>query len=363
MNKKILFGWLICSVMTSCTEELSEDMEPISEETNAPVTILNADVYIPGTYNRHIPLYFKNNEAVALTSKGRASADFIAVNNEDVYVLGTSSGSDNKQEIVYWKNNVEQTLKHEKLKESSVLTPVGISTSNNDVHIVLRELNTSLYGDIFYFKNDVEQRISAVDKNAHAKDMLVVNEDVYIVGSEDNRTGGFFNDPDDPPVAKYWKNGEGKVLRSNKEKSNEITHVVNEGNDIYMAVKELGTACTSHHIYKNDQLIKSFPLNEEINDFVVVNGDFYVVTSYVEAMPNMVKIKLKYYKNDEMKELNSPLTNNITINVDNEDVFISGVYFNDAEKKQSGIIKNEEYKELSFEGQKTNLEISKMIIN
>ncbi|WP_162555677.1 hypothetical protein [Reichenbachiella versicolor] len=368
--KNILFALVMIplSVFTACNSDDDDDsFASKSDVDESGEKKINEGVfdalYTTGWFKKDKnvrPIYYKDNEVIELNkldADHNTRASYISIENEDIHILGEST---TPSKLLYWHNGNPIHLPHETL--SSLIIPVGISVKDGNVHIVAKELNTELYGDVFYWKNGVRQRISAADKSAKANDLLVTDDDVYIVGSEDNRSGGFSFDPDEPETAAYWKNGE-KHLLTAISKSSEASQIREDSKDIYISVLERDSGNDIYTIYKNDVPVKSYPSNEYIEDFAVKNGKIHAIAAYYVTNSDGTGLdtKLKYYVDDIAQSFSSKMTQSISLILHDDDVYVSGVYF-EGDNPKSVLLRNGVPTNFEFEGEIENVTVNDMIL-
>jgi len=134
------------------------------------VFIKNSDTYIIGyTYpdnnsNYYLPTLWKNGTKIILSNvanNNKVLKKIFVDDSNNVYVLSKNS---------YWKNNIEYPLQNIEVED--------ILVKNNDLYIVGN--NTIINGGALLWKNG---NISSLDNGIYAKSIKFLNNDIYIVGS------------------------------------------------------------------------------------------------------------------------------------------------------------------------------------
>src|SRR5690606_6093639 len=152
------------------------------------------DVYIAGDVReggKDVARYWKNGIFTDLAyNNNETYARGIAVTaDNDIYVAGftrTGRGIDDAPTALYWKNGVPVPL-----SDGNVPTYAWkIAVSGDDVHVVGEEQNGGNWSPK-YWKNGIE---IPLPNGIDAKDIVIVGDDVYIVGRGSGKI-------------RYWKNG------------------------------------------------------------------------------------------------------------------------------------------------------------
>lgn len=161
---------------------------------NTSIVVAGNDVYVTGggiNGSRQVA-YLKNGVANYFPlGTNLVTIGSIAVDGNDVYIAGRELNSTtNKNVAKYWKNNQAITLTTDITKNSQA---TGIAIANNTVHVI---------GDInevpMYWKNGVAAKLA--DRGV-AYSIAAYGDDVFIAGNISD--GNVAN----PPVGTYWKNG------------------------------------------------------------------------------------------------------------------------------------------------------------
>lgn len=234
--QRFLFSTAIISLLLgSCADEISQI----------------PDVYVAGETvakgGKYVATYWKNQKEIPLTqdTTGNTFANSIALDGNDVYVVGFQQQSFKNDHAIFWKNGIATSLADD--DRSSYANAITIV--NGDVYIAGAEEKAAYWkngqlnlldGDeatsIFVVENDVyvagfdysgsakywingfSISLTNGTMDARANGIAVVGKDVYVVGYEDR-------------LAKYWKNGVAFTLTS---KDGEATGIALQGNDVYI---------------------------------------------------------------------------------------------------------------------------------
>lgn len=169
-----------------------------AKSNNTPVTKVSLpkqyDIYVAGaSYNgktsKHTAVYWKNGQPIPLTDgQSDAEATSIVVIGDDVYTSGIVDG-----QAVYWKNEHQIQLSN---KPGAWARVYSIAVVANNVYVAGYERDTrrTLDDIAIYWKNGVPELLPGSNRST-AKSIAVVNNDVYVIGSENYKTA-------------YWKNGQ-----------------------------------------------------------------------------------------------------------------------------------------------------------
>lgn len=254
-----------------------------------------------GTFGgNHVAMYWKNGIPVFL-SNGHSVTRDIAVSGNDVYVSGYEV-SGNEVIRRYWKNGTPISVPG---------NPPGdaIAIAGNEFYVAGSEADGDPYyyigwdGDtiytkyrvIKYWKNGIPVRLSDGKTNADVTDMVVVGEDVYVVGHEE---------VGDDRVARYWKNGVPVTLGRSSQGENGIA--VN-GSDVFVAGSgENGYGITAAKCWKNG-IPSVLPSNYRVasaTDIALFGNDVYI-TGYNYEYGGVETMVALYWKNG----VAIPLTN------------------------------------------------------
>ena len=183
-----------------------------------------ADIYVAGEVKatRPVAAFWKNNILTVLgDASGMSFADGIAVQGNDVYVLGTviPTGTDPGYNVI-WKNGVATRL------AGSNGDAYGIAINGTDIYVAGNTFDQNHVSHATFWKNNVLSTLS----NGFVAEAIAINgNDVYITGTTTNDATG---------QAVYWKNGN-QVTLPGGFWAKSITIA---GNDIYVGGQTLNGA-------------------------------------------------------------------------------------------------------------------------
>lgn len=202
----------------------------------------------------------------------------VAVLEPNIYISGyITSPTTGKTVPTYWKNGIATALTDGTKEASSD----GIVVVNNDVYIVGSEENAYGIFNAKYWKNGVPTTVAAnLNVNTFSNAIYVINNDVYVAGLEITTSNN--------SSAKYWKNGVAVTL-SNGITQDEATGIYVQNNDVYVCGKVDNIAT----YWKNGVVtnLSDGTKNERARGLIVSNNDVYIFG--IESTPQ----KPKYWKN------------------------------------------------------------------
>ena len=208
--------------------------------------IYEDDVYIAGTYTAggvHYPAYWKNGQGVELLdlygNKGAGDVRAIAVSGTDVYAVGYCSAY--SKGIILWKNG-----KAFKVAEKS--TADAIVVLNNDVYVVGSHMNVSNKSIPMYWKIDGNNSISSKDLTQGA----YPNDDVYGLGIAVLNNKIYATGPISNMKAVLWTDDGTTISESILNNTSTYAYgdgIAVSGNDVYIGGTEGGTV----KFWKNDK--------------------------------------------------------------------------------------------------------------
>lgn len=229
------------------------------------MAINNDDIYIVGykvdqDTKQHTAVYWKNGQEVVLTdgSSKYAGAEAIAINNnDDVYIAGYDG-----KKAVYWKNNQRYEITDG--TQNARAQAIFVSDAN-DVHIAGYEGENFAQKAMHWIREgDLKNNILESDNHAFANGIVVKNENVYVIGKDWN-------------TAVYWENG--TEYKLSKEGVFEIPTgiFITEANDIYIS----GYGYDSQAKYwvrgsKNLEIILGDGKKAVTTDIMVIGHNVYV---------------------------------------------------------------------------------------
>lgn len=183
-----------------------------------------ADIYVAGEVKatRPVAAFWKNNTLTILgDTSGMSFASGVAVQGNDVYVLGTviPAGTDPAYNVI-WKNGIATKL------NGSNGDAYGIAVNGSDIYVVGNTLDGNNVSHATYWKNNV---LTILPNGFIANAIATSGNDVYITGTTTNDANG---------QAVYWKNGNQVTLPGGFwAKSIAIV-----GNDVYVGGQTLNGA-------------------------------------------------------------------------------------------------------------------------
>lgn len=270
--KQLILILLVSNPLSGFTQIVSADSQPAK----------TPDVFVVGRFNTgktSVPAYWKNGDLVKLSEK-KGNADFIAIDGDDVYVIGSLEDGSNKTKL--WRNGVMTNFTDE-----SGVAIHSLRIFKGDLYAV-----GSMYGaqgwDATYWKNGSAHSV-ATGMDSFGNDIIVIGNDVYIVGLQYNANGH--------GVAKYWKNGEGIELTDGTADAN-AKGIVVISSDVYVSGEDAGTL----KIWKNNvptSLGAIGASGTHTGSIAVINNDVYVVGYEVNY-------EAKYWKNGKLFMLPRP---------------------------------------------------------
>jgi len=260
----------------------------------------NTDTYVSGAY-RNAAVYWKNGNLVSVGSSDVGSVGRIAVYGNDVYLPASAfTDTDLYEHAIYWKNGKLTDLGHGRAEsiavngndiyvvgeadenntfyaacwKNGVLTTYGqlgdisqVIVSGNDIYMAGITYDTSGSPIATYWKNNVPVSLGYGQINSIA----VSGNDVYAVGyGYPNRTNSLC----------YWKNGQQTILGDATMTANAI---IVSGSDFYIAgsVQNGGTKST----YWKNGVPVTVTSASKLSGIAVDGNNVYLSGNYTEAVP------------------------------------------------------------------------------
>jgi hypothetical protein len=212
------------------------------------ITVFGDNVYTAGSYyNRDIeplkerPCYWKNGVRFDLANEANeGNAADIAVNGEDVYVVGHYVDNNYLSNFCYWKNGVCTVLESDTAPWGGMREAGSIQVSGNDVYCIRYP------GGRGYWKNGIPVLDSF--ENARTKNIFVLDNDVYVTGHYQSRD---YSSGKNNTVACYWKNGE----KTDLFRGSPASSFVSSGGSVFTAASRDADNNQIFSYWKNDNLI------------------------------------------------------------------------------------------------------------
>ncbi len=240
---------------------------------------------------------------VSVTTNGVttvSTTDFMV--KDRIYVAGYIS-KNNKYIAGYWKNGVFINLTDgTKDAYANAIVVVG-----EDVYVAGIEDNSLVYSPrAKYWKNGVATTLST--QNATVTGMTVIGNDVYIVGTEINSATNF--------VAKYWKNGIPTIL-SDGSRGEATGNIIVSGNDVYVlsttnyGVSKYWKNGIPVTVSTNISGTPSFVSN--LVSMAVSGSDVYVGGLFYDNTTTIYSPTASYWKNGVITRLSAGRMNSLTV--------------------------------------------------
>ncbi|WET67875.1 FKBP-type peptidyl-prolyl cis-trans isomerase [Sphingobacterium sp.] len=304
-----------------------------------PVTN-QTDVYIAGSwYDRKtqqtLAAYFKNGEPIVLrdgqnlarTETRLSLARSIAIDGNDIHVVGNILDSRGRDKAAYWKNQkyIPLPIKLQSNGDSETSYANGIEVSNGNVFIFPYQSGTNYY----YLKNGVETNFPYLVNPGQIKDRIhfVSGNDIYLANYADE--------------AAYWKNGVKVSLDNTMRQPNrvQVSSIFVYGSDVYVAGYKSyagtgsGTNRSMAVYWKNGQEVilstgSGIYATRLTSSIFVADNDVYV--SGMSVDPNTGEPMAVYWKNGQMVILakGQTFTQALAIAVAGNDVYVAGEHSN-----------------------------------
>ncbi|QQT33049.1 hypothetical protein I6I99_10975 [Sphingobacterium multivorum] len=313
------------------SKSLASKPNPVGNQT---------DVYIAGSWfdrktQQTLAAYFKNGEPVVLrdgqnlarTESRLSLARSIAINGNDIYVVGNILDSRGRDKAAYWKNQkyISLPIKLQSNGDSETSYANGIEVSNGNVFIFPYQTGTNYY----YLKNGVETNFPDLINPGQINDRVhfMSGNDIYLAyGAE---------------VAAYWKNGVKIQLENTMGRPNhlQVSSIFVSGSDVYVAGYKSyagtvsGTNRSMAVYWKNGQEVilstgSGIYATRLTSSIFVVGSDVYVAGMSVD--PNTGEPMAVYWKNGQMVILakGQTFTQALAIAVAGNDVYVAGEHSN-----------------------------------
>jgi hypothetical protein len=256
LNDKLPMAVMVVMViLISCKKDFPPILKGGHSHSGEPV-VLVAGFESNGTYN--VAKYWVDGQEIKLSDGTRdASANSMAVSNNDVYIAGTDGGA------VYWKNNSEIKLSGDGAS--------SIFVSGNDIYVA-----GSVGSDTaVYWKNGTRV---ILDKNGTYGNFEDVTVNSIFVSGHDVYAAGY-----EGPNAVYWKNGKEIYLTAATIGNAGFIHATSiavSGNDVYVVGYGVspGGVFPQLEYWKSSVLVPFSKIDggRRPNSIIVSGGDVYV---------------------------------------------------------------------------------------
>ncbi|HEY5747864.1 MAG TPA: IPT/TIG domain-containing protein [Chryseolinea sp.] len=179
-------------------------LDPANSSGNG-IAVMGSDAYVIGSRRSSQgvfePVLWKNNEPgiVLNISNQHRFGNAIYISGGDIYAAGTQNNATTGLPMAtYWKNGDPVHLTDGALTDA-IATSIFVSGANVYVagYEALHDPGRPPVAK--YWKNGTEVKLTDGSKSAYANSIFVWENDVYVLGDEENPGGA--------KILKYWKNG------------------------------------------------------------------------------------------------------------------------------------------------------------
>jgi hypothetical protein len=304
MKKLTLLTAMLCFMVMACQKNNTPQPEaPAPKSISAAALTASADclrrtpvtdVYVTGNYQASVTVpqsaaYWKNGTLVNLAPAGTSSASGgIAVQCNDVYVVGYLIQDGGSTRAVYWKNGVMHPLNYGCAASFSSIAN-DIALDGNDVYIVGDYTVAGQKSQAIIWKNGTPQNLSYNQFGSGAHFVKVINHDVYVAGYSALDNTVFY-------IATYWKNGFNHRLENNTGFSFTTGMAVN-GNDVYIAGMTFPTANGINTVvYWENGIRHNVKIDATAGGITIGSNNVYIVGTTVIDATNFL-FQATYWKN------------------------------------------------------------------
>ena len=234
------------------------------------------------------------------------------LSNQNVYAAGREN-----YVAKYWKNGNAVVLG----KSGNASDAYSMVVVNNDVYVVGFEINNSGKYVANCWKNGIATNLTDGTIDAYANDIFIQGSDIYIAGQEIVSGGSTY-------VAKYWKNGVAVNL------SDPTSNAVASGiaiykNDVYV-IGERNDSTVSNPVacyWKNGKVMDLSDQSTYAADQSIAVSGNDLVMMWSDSYNNSGQVKTQYSKNFEAPinvQDGTPSFRGTAVSISNNDIFIAG---------------------------------------
>lgn len=294
---KIIVSFFLVALITSCS---NDDDGSGSQSNNANKVFVVGGEAKDGLI---VPIIWTNGVKTFLpvVADTQVMDLKVAVENNDVYVVGVETNSNNKMSIVLWKNGVQSRFS----EPANYVQIEQLIVDNGNVYVLGKEYTADLVDKYKYWKNGVATTI--INTSVPVSDdrvqnnitkMTVANNDVYCIGYEWNTTGTTL-------TAKYWKNAVPTNIAVFKDEIFDyMSEIQVNGNDISILYNQLNTSTFAQEakLWKNNtiSIIASGSSDFFAEGMVVKDGVEHIV---INEQISDSKTKVLYFKDRVKTEI------------------------------------------------------------
>lgn len=254
------------------------------------VCVKGSDVYYGGSNGDSRPVVWKNGTPQVLSNESGCVTDLKTANNK-LYACGYVSGKP-----VYWVDGQMVQLPVNSNDQYSLIKANAIFVSGNDIYVVGTKYLYEGDGDGAYlWKNGTLQMLS--DKPAGARDVCVIGNTVYVVGSEEYESPGY----EGFHKSVMWVNGAIRDIQVNTGLGSRAMAVAELNGKPYVVLEGwIGDAWTGSYqgfAWYNEQ-VTNLSACQSPKDVFVHGSDVYIAginTSFLRTavvLKNLTKVNL-----------------------------------------------------------------------
>lgn len=200
-----------------------------------------------------------------------------------------------------------------------------------DIYVAGSDLSGSKSKAVYWLNGQKNELTNGME-NAYANSLLVVGNDVYVAGYEENSSG--FS------VAKYWKNGTAVELGDGSIDSYAYSIAVS-GSKVYVGGMESGSGIEHGKVWQRGEGTSNYTFPEDqmrkVSSITMSNGDVYAsgtrkIASFTGGVIWKLSGSVETFSNFDT------LTEGTSIAVSGDYVYIGGTKDNKARYLRNGII-------------------------